>query len=130
MIAYVVDTHAFFFYLTGSSQLGKEAEHAFVQGELGEALLYVPAIVLAELYFLNEKLGQPRSFTEDFDSILRSGQFVFVPLQAEHVLDFGVDAAVSEMHDRIIVGVARRLEAPLLSRDKCIAESGIVRTIW
>jgi hypothetical protein len=40
------------------------------------------------------------------------------------------DAAVQEMHDRIIAGVARRLGAPLISSDPLIAASGIVTIEW
>jgi hypothetical protein len=34
------------------------------------------------------------------------------------------------MHDRIIVGVARRLRATCITRDSKIIASGIVPTIW
>jgi hypothetical protein len=34
------------------------------------------------------------------------------------------------MHDRIIVGTARRMNAKLLSRDSQITTSAIVTTVW
>lgn len=46
------------------------------------------------------------------------------------VLDFDQDAAVPEMHDRMIIGVARRLAAACLSRDPLMAESGLVPVVW
>lgn len=59
-----------------------------------------------------------------------SAQFVFVDFRPDDVLDFDTDALVPEMHDRIIVGVARRLGATCLSRDPAIEHSGLVPTIW
>ena len=46
------------------------------------------------------------------------------------VLDFDQDAAVPEMHDRIIIGVARRLGAACLSRDPLIVGSGLASIVW
>jgi PIN domain nuclease of toxin-antitoxin system len=46
------------------------------------------------------------------------------------VLDFDPCSTIVEMHDRIIVGAARRMNANLLTRDKQITKSGLVATIW
>ncbi len=56
---YVADTHALFWYLTASPRLGANAKNAFDDGVKGDAVIYIPAIVLAELFFLNEKFTQP-----------------------------------------------------------------------
>ena len=55
---------------------------------------------------------------------------MFVAFLPEEVLDFDVDAAVPEMHDRIIVGVARRLGVACLSLDPYIVDSGLVQVVW
>jgi hypothetical protein len=65
---YVVDTHALFWYLIASPKLGWGAKSAFDEGVRGEALIYVPAIVLAELFFLNEKVGRPLDFSVNYQS--------------------------------------------------------------
>ena len=52
---YVADTHALFWYFIASPLLGAQARAAFDEGKQGQALIYIPAIVLAELFFLNEK---------------------------------------------------------------------------
>lgn len=49
---------------------------------------------------------------------------------AKDVLDFERDAAVREMHDRIIVGLARRLNAPLLTADSQIAAANLTSIVW
>jgi len=51
MKEYVADTHALLWYLTNSSLLGKDASTAFDEADSGNALIYIPVIVLAELYF-------------------------------------------------------------------------------
>lgn len=127
---YVVDTHALFWYLTASPRLGLRARRALDEGTQGQAVIYVPVIVLAELHFLNEKAGRPLNFSEEYIRLRQSGQVVFVPFMPEDVLDFDGDANVSEMHDRIVVGVARRMNAVCLSRDPQIVQSSLVTTIW
>ena len=130
MNRYVVDTHALFWYLIDSPQLGPRASEAFEEGARGEAEIYVPSIVLAELHFLNEKLGRPLDFLTEYERLRDSLQLIFVSLMPEDILDFDRDASVPEMHDRIIVGVARRMDAVCLSRDREIVQSETVATLW
>ena len=130
MNLYVADTHALYWYRTGSPKLGSAAKRAFDEGARGEAIILVPAIVLAELYFLNEKAGSPLNFRAELDRWREAAQFVFVAFDADHVTDFDADAAVTEMHDRIIVGVARRLNAFLITRDKSMSENAEVDVTW
>ena len=62
MNAYVADTHALFWYLTDSPRLGRQASSAFEEADRGSAQIYLSAIVLAELFYMNEKLGRPLDF--------------------------------------------------------------------
>lgn len=130
MNLYVADTHAMFWYLSASPRLSAPAKAAFDEGAHGAAVIYLPSIVLAELYFLNEKFGRPLDFAAEFARLRRSAQFEFIPFTSDDVLDFDIDASIPEIHDRIIVGVARRLGASCLTRDQAIAASGIVPVVW
>ena len=130
MNRYVADTHALFWYLTSSSQLAAQASAAFDEADNGQALVYLPAIVAAELYYLNKKLSGAIDFNKEMSALLHAGQFLFVPFAAGDTLDFDKDAAISEMHDRIIVGVARRIGATLITRDVQITASGAIATVW
>jgi PIN domain nuclease of toxin-antitoxin system len=130
MNEYVTDTHSLLWYLINSSLLGKNASAAFDEAKNGLALIYIPTIVFAELYYLNVKNKQIIDFPKDFQKIKQSGQFVSIPFEADDVLDFDNDSAVKEMHDRIIVGVARRLSVPLLTKDQNITASGLVKIVW
>ena len=130
MNLYVADTHTLFWYFTASPSLGSQALAAFDEAKRGQALVYIPAIVLAELYFLNEKKNRPIDYSTTFALLVQSAQFVLLPFEPIDTLDFDNDTAVSDIHDRIIVGVARRLGAILLTRDAQIARSGVVATQW
>lgn len=130
MNKYVTDTHALFWYLTANPRLSLDAKSAFDEGTRGEAVIYVPSIVSAELFFLNEKLGQPVDFAVEYDRLRRSAQFELEPFAPDHVLDFAIDSSVAEMHDRIIVGVARRRGASCITRDASIIASKLVAVVW
>ena len=127
---YVADTHDLYWYLINSPLLGANASAAFDEADNGNAIIYIPSIVIAELYFFNKKHGEPIDFSIEFARLKKSSQFKFVSFKADDVDDFTVDAAVPEMHDRIIVGVARRLSAGCLTRDQKIVDSKIVKIIW
>ncbi|MGI8639967.1 MAG: type II toxin-antitoxin system VapC family toxin [Pyrinomonadaceae bacterium] len=127
---YVTDTHALFWYLTASPKLGVNAKTAFDEGAKGNAIIYIPAIVLAELFFLNEKLSQPLDFKKEFQRFEQSAQFEFIGFEPENVKDFAQDSAVPEMHDRIIVGIAHRLAIPCLTCDSAIIASNLVKVVW
>lgn len=130
MKEYVTDTHALFWYLINSPRLGKNASAAFDEADIGNAVIYIPSIVLAELYFLNIKLNYPINFAFEFQKLDASGQFILTGFEPQDVLDFDAHSAVAEMHDRIIVGAARRLNAACLTKDNNIANSGFIKIIW
>jgi PIN domain nuclease of toxin-antitoxin system len=127
---YVTDTHALFWYLVDSPSLGHGANVAFDEADNGQALIYVPAIVLAELYFLNEKKQSKLDFRAKYLRLEKSAQFVLLPFFPTMVLDFDICKYITEMHDRMIVADARRLNATLITRDLEITTSGLVQTTW
>jgi len=127
---YVTDTHALYWYLTASPNLGANARAAFLAGEQGQVRIYVPSIVLAELYYLNVKYNRPLGFTQEYERLVSAGQFDFVDFRAADVLRFDILVAIPEMHDRIIAGVAYAMGLPLLTRDTEIVESKVVQTVW
>ena len=75
MNLYVADTHALFWYFIASPLLGAQAQAAFDEGKQGQALIYIPAIVLAELYFLNEKKQRPIDYSATFALLIQSAAF-------------------------------------------------------
>jgi len=130
MNEYVADTHALLWYLTASPRLSATAKAAFDEGANNLAFIYIPSIVLAELYFLNIKFNYPIVFAAEFQKLEAGGQFILTSFEPQDVLDFDKDSIVSEMHDRIIVGVARRLSAACITKDDNIIKSGLVNIVW
>lgn len=130
MDEFVADTHALIWYFTDSKRLGRGASRAFQAADIGQAIIHIPVIALAEIYYANVKLGFPIDFAETYRQLDSSTQFILTAFDPEDVLDFDRDSAVTEMHDRIIAGLARLLNCPLLTVDKNIAASGAVQVVW
>ena len=127
---YVADTHALFRYFMAMSQLGSNAKAAFDAARDSKAIIIIPSIVIAEMYYVNGKLGKPLDFAQALSDLMNSFQFVFVGLRAEDVLQFDAHIAITEMHDRMIAGVAIARKCPLLTRDASIIASGLVPIVW
>ncbi|MDX2163545.1 MAG: PIN domain-containing protein [bacterium] len=127
---HVIDTHALIWYLTGDKKLSQQARAVFSAAERGQTRLLIPAMVLAELHFANTKW----KWFDDFHTVFRllntKPYFRFIPFLPVDVLDFALDAQVPEMHDRIIVGLARRLNAPLITHDAAIKTANIAKVVW
>lgn len=128
--AYVTDTHALFWYLTSSPKLSSAALQAFQEAEQGRSRIVVPVIVLAELYFLNEKLGSPLDFQAEYQKLAASRMLEFAPIDESLILLFPQLSSIVEMHDRMIVAVAYRRKAPLITKDEIIRNSGVVQVRW
>lgn len=127
---YVADTHALYWYFINSPQLSKRASAVFDEADNGQALIYIPAIAVAELYYLNKKYGFPLAIPAIIAHLRQSAQFELLPFEAVDVLEFDAHAAVPEMHDRIITGVAARLNVPCLTCDGQIVKSQLVNVVW
>lgn len=127
---FVIDTHTLFFYLFDPDKLGMDAQAIFDQFDRGEVTLLIPWIVIAELFWLVRKMSSNMDFEAGFQRLRDHPQVVFVGLDPEQVLNFPKLEKVTEMHDRIIVGVAYRSGVPLITRDRNIRDSDYVTTIW
>ena len=56
---FVADTHALWWYFRSPERLSVAASAVFQLAETGNATVVVPAIVVAEFYYLSVKLGSP-----------------------------------------------------------------------
>lgn len=127
---FIPDTHALFFYLSKSTELGAKAKAIFTQFNNSQVTLVIPWIVIAELFWLVRKRAPNMDFNAEFQRLLNYPQVVFIELDAEQVLNLSKLDSITEMHDRIIVGVAYKFGIPLITRDQNIKVSGYVTTIW
>lgn len=121
---------ALIWYLTGNKKLSKTVADIFIAAKQGETRLYVSAISWAEVYYANQKWGWFDDFSALYHELEAKPYFRFAPFHADDVLDFEHDLPVPEMHDRIIIGLARRLSAPLITSDPLIIASELVPIIW
>jgi PIN domain nuclease of toxin-antitoxin system len=69
-------------------------------------------------------------FNAEFQKLYEHPKVIFIGLDAEQILSLSKFDRVTEMHDRIIVGVAHKLNIPLITKDQNIIESGYAATIW
>ncbi len=117
---FVVDTHALWWYFQAPERLSVAAS----------ATVVVPAIVVAEFYYLSAKLGsplEPSALLEALDSVSGIELSELGRAQLERLDRF---PEVPEMHDRLIAAEADALGAPVVTRDEALAASDRVATVW
>ncbi len=128
MKIYVVDAVAFFYYLL--DRLPPKADEAFKEAENGKAVLYLPTIVAAELYYLFKKKNWTNYWNILRDKMARIITFRYYPFN-EEILGLFDRTKAKEIHDKIIVLTAKVLKAhALITKDKEIVELKEVNTIW
>ncbi len=130
MANYIADTHSLLWYLTDDNRLSKDANLIFEETEKGEHLIIVPTIVLVESLDVIEK----KRVTYDFDLVLQSIEdnenYIIWDLDLEVVNQMIKIKSVRELHDRIIVAVAKLCDAGLITKDGEITEAKEVNTRW
>lgn len=127
---YVVDTNALIWHLSNDRRLSGAARAVFAAAERGETRLVLSAVVIAELFYADRKFNLFSDFASLFRRIQQAPHFRLIAFEASHVLDFAGDDAAPEMHDRIIAGLARRLNAPVLTSDARITSAGVAKIAW
>ena len=127
---FVVDTHALWWYLRSPQRLTPAAAAVFRLAETGNATIIVPAIVIAEFYFLSAKLGQTIAPSVLLQLLTAVGGIELSDLgraQLERLEQF---PEIPEMHDRLIAAESMTLGAPVVTRDEILSTSPQVETIW
>ncbi len=126
----VVDTHALWWYLKSPNRLSAAATAVFRLAETGNAAIVVPAIAVAEFYYLSVKLGQaftPSHLLAALDSV---DGIELSDLGRDQLARLDRNLDIPEMHDRLIAAEAAALDAPVLTRDATLTASPHVETIW
>ncbi len=127
---YVVDTHTLWWYLTGDSNLSPNAAQVFQSADEGRATIVVPAIVVAEFYYMSVKQKQPYRPSDLIQAIDSRANIEAADLGIAQLemLDRLLD--VPEMHDRLIAAEAVLRGGVLVTRDRAISASTTVETLW
>ena len=127
---FIADTHALWWYFRSPERLSVAAGTVFQLAETGNATVVVPAIVVAEFYYLSVKLGsplEPSALLEALDSVSGIELSELGRAQLEKLDRF---PEVPEMHDRLIAAESNALDAPVVTRDEVLAASDQVATVW
>ena len=127
---FVADTHALWWYFRSPERLSIAASAVFRLAETGNATVVVPAIVVAEFYYLSVKLGSPlgaSALLEALDAVDGIELSDLGRAQLERLDRF---PEIPEMHDRLIAAEADALGAAVVTRDEALATSEGIPTIW
>lgn len=129
---FVTDTHPLAYYADRRfSKLSKRARSLFDDAQEGAVLISVPTIVLAELTILLrlERLRIPMPFDKWCRDIDAEPGFSIEPLLWTDINEMR-QLPFKDPFDRMIVGTAKRLRLPLITKDAEITDSGLVETVW
>ena len=127
---YIADTHAVFWYRTNPAKLSPAADAVFRLADAGGARIVIPAIVVAELFYLTRKTGQGISTADMLADIGASREFVFSELGRAQLEAMEQVEGVFEMHDRLIAAESLLRHAPLITKDEVLRGTSMVNVIW
>ena len=127
---YVLDTHVLYWYLFEPARLSDACRRAIAEGETGKASLIVPAIVLAELYFLLSKIEVDGPLPNVVNDLQNNPNCRIEPMGLEDLLSLASYPEIPEMHDRLIVAVSQRLGGTLITKDRKIQASPRTDWLW
>ena len=127
---FVVDTHALWWHFKASPRLSLRVSDIFRMADAGEAIIIVPAIVVAEFYFLSIKFRQPVLPSELMDAVNTARGFELSDLGMAQLEKLDDLQEIPEMHDRLIAAESLVLDAPVITRDRVFSNSSQVETVW
>ena len=127
---YIADTHALFWYRTNPAKLSPAADAVFRLADAGGARIVIPAIVVAELFYLTRKTGRGISTADMLADIGASREFVFSELGRAQLEAMEQVEGVFEMHDRLIAAESLLRNAPLITKDEVLRGNSMVEIIW
>ncbi|MEA3323960.1 MAG: PIN domain-containing protein [Euryarchaeota archaeon] len=117
-------------YLTCDERLGRKAEEAYGRADVGEAVIVIPTVVLAEAIFITEKHRVDIEFIEILKMTEGSLNYIIYPMAVDVVLKCHELKAIPKLHDRIISATAILLDSVLITKDKKITKSGEAAVVW
>ena len=126
----MVDTHALWWYLFSSERLSTDAAAVFLRAATGEATIIIPAIVVAEFYYLSIKLRDPVAPSELMDMVRTARGMELSDLGMAQLEKLDMLQEIPEMHDRLIAAEALTLDSPVITRDRAFSDSPQIQSVW
>lgn len=129
----VADSHALVWYLQGSTRLSSPAAQTLADAEATDGVV-VSLATLIDLWYVTQTTGKVTAadLAGLRDLLASSSAFVLHPIDLV-VVDATATIPrdlLADPWDRLIVGTARALAAPLVTRDRAIRDGQLVPTIW
>lgn len=106
------------------------AKSLFEEAEIGDAKIYIPAMVLVEIGYLAEKERIDLKLSEAETYINSHENYHICELDWQIIKTTFEITDIKELHDRLIAGTAMMLDTLLISNDPIIENSVHVKTIW
>lgn len=125
---YVVDTHALLWYFTNDQSLGKKAWKILQEAEENEHDILIPSIVLLEAIDIGEKKRVRFQMRHLFDFLDSRSNFRIIPLDTELLRAISQTGRGLELHDRVILTVAKSSRGIVLTKDPDIQKAA--STVW
>jgi PIN domain nuclease of toxin-antitoxin system len=116
--------------LRSPDRLTPAASAVFRLAETGNATIVVPAIAVAEFYFLSVKLKQPVAPSTLLDALAGVSGIELSDLGRAQLERLDQFPDIPEMHDRLIAAESAALDAPVVTRDATLSASPNVETVW
>ena len=115
-------------------RLGKAAQQVFSDVDAGQAVIVIPAVVVAEVIMVVQKgrlLGASLDHLIPYlHSMNESENYPLAPLLPKTVIASHEHTIIPDIFDRLIVTEAILKDLSIITRDQTIRESGLVSTIW
>lgn len=124
---FVTDTHALIWYILKKAP--QKVRNIFKKAESNKEVVYIPTITLAEIFHAVLKERIQLDYDETLSIIQQNPNYKIIGFDYSILKEF-VKIKGLDLHDNIIVATAKFLGAPLITKDKEIIKSKIVKTIW
>jgi PIN domain nuclease of toxin-antitoxin system len=128
MSVYVPDTHALLWFLAGSPRLSIKASEVFKQEKDNAVMMYVPAIVVAEIIWV-VNAGRIQVDLKKLLATIRT-HYTVTPFSLDDILQLANLPKTLTIHDAMIVWEAKKRDATLITRDETITAADVVPTLW
>ena len=123
MNKYVIDTQTLIRYLDESKGVNKKATAILEGADRWESLIIIPAVVVFEIGYLYEKNRIPISI-HDIERLIEDAvNYQEEKLSVEIIKSAFEIMDIPELHDRLIAGTARYIDAPIITTDHVILKS-------
>lgn len=111
-------------------RLSQAVKAIFNNAELGDTIIFIPAIVFSEILYLSEKQRIEISLHEVAEYLKRYPNYKEYPLSFDVIKSAAQITDIKELHDRLIAGTSLFLNLSLITNDPVIQASEFVDTVW